>query len=296
MKASIHRENMPGDPRGVVRAQEGDRGRDVSGLTDPSQGVLLGEMVRTALGHPRSACEWSRAPRRTSTNFDPLLTARTADRVAYRDRMEELSSSDQRLALAHQIKAAISAACPGSHAAVRGSLARQDADEFSDLDLLWTVPRSQFGTALGAAPAAIASVRPLLALRSDPDFQASTSRRLLFARLTGVPVWWRLDLEIVTDDPRPSDGAPPVAAPVIPWDPVESALENALAAIKALGRGQVDHADGLLDRGFARIDHPSPDGARIERLTLLTATIVHKRPHLRGLAKSVLDQAKRHRA
>jgi hypothetical protein len=49
-------------------------------------------------------------------------------------------------------------------------------------------------------------VRPVDSVRSDPGFHRSDRRRLLFVRFTGVPPFWRLDLDVrtasVADDPH----------------------------------------------------------------------------------------------
>lgn len=196
--------------------------------------------------------------------------------------------SDDRLALAHRLQGALGSASPGSTVELRGSLAAGTADEFSDIDLLWTVPEHAFAAALGASPAAIASVAPLLSLRSDPDWQASPSRRLLFARLTGVPLWWRLDLEVRAVG---SEGSPATPGHLAAWDPYESALQNALATIKAIARGQEDQAEELMTRACARISSAPIDGSHGERVIALAETIALARPHLRSFADGVIAEA-----
>ena len=49
--------------------------------------------------------------------------------VAYGGRMEALVSADERLDLAQRLAAVLSAACPGSEGALRGSLAAGTADD-----------------------------------------------------------------------------------------------------------------------------------------------------------------------
>lgn len=208
--------------------------------------------------------------------------------------MEAREHSDDRLAVARRIAGALRGAGPGSTTDLEGSLADGTADEFSDIDLRWTIARAQFGAALGAAPAAIASVTPLLSIRSDPEWQGSSSRRLIFVRLSGVPLWWRLDLDVRSDSGADETAEPAHVGPVSEWDPFESALQNALAAIKAMARGSEEDAAGLLSRGFERIGSRPGGGTVAEQVRRLATTVAEERPHLRGFADGVVSQAGRH--
>lgn len=185
----------------------------------------------------------------------------------------------------------IGSASPGSTVELRGSLAAGTADEFSDIDLRWNVPRHQFGHAMGSVPTAIASVAPLLSFRSDPDWQSSSSQRLLFARLAGVPLWWRIDLEVRASGPDDADVMPDAAADVEEWDPYESALQNVLATVKIIARGHEDQADGLLLRAYARIGIDPVGSGHRERIIALAEAIAHARPHLRSFADDVIAEA-----
>lgn len=133
---------------------------------------------------------------------------------------------------------------------VRGSLAAGTADEFSDIDLCWTVPDESLADALTGLEAAV----PTATVRVDPAFARSERRRLLFLRLPGLPLFWRIDLDVraasVADDDD-YDAGNPAARSTDGWSPAASALENAIAAVKAQHRGR--SSDGLLERGFARI-------------------------------------------
>jgi hypothetical protein len=206
--------------------------------------------------------------------------------------MEASSSANDRLELALALTKALSHACSESTAQIQGSLATGDADEFSDIDLLWSVPRSRFGEALGASSAAIASVSPLLSFRFDREDQPSTSRRLIFARLLGVPVWWRLDLEVRAAADGVIDDA--LAPGVEEWDPYESAAQNALATIKSIKRGRADLAEDLLRRGYGRIGRPRAlTGVRDEVIDLAKA-VAHERPHLSQFTDAVVAEARWH--
>ena len=103
--------------------------------------------------------------------------------------------SDQ-LALAELLRDALLNACPDSQVLLRGSLATGTADEYSDVDLAWIVPDDGVGPCVARLPAVLSSVAPVVSVRSDPDFQRSRWRRLIFVRFGGLPPFWRLDLEI----------------------------------------------------------------------------------------------------
>jgi hypothetical protein len=107
-------------------------------------------------------------------------------------------------------------------------------------------------------------------VRSDPEFLHSGTRRLIFVRLDGLPLFWRVDLEIRSPAAALIDVDTDADAP--DWSLGASAAANAVAAIKAVARGQFEVATGLLQRGFTRIgctfdaDESWPDAiARLAR-------------------------------
>ncbi|TDQ04609.1 nucleotidyltransferase domain-containing protein [Labedaea rhizosphaerae] len=155
-----------------------------------------------------------------------------------------------RLRVVDQVGAALEGLVPGSRVSLRGSLARGTADKYSDIDLLWVVPDASFTAALDGLPQALTAATR----RVDPDFARSDRRRLVFLRLPGLPLFWRIDLDVraasVADDEH-YDVDNPAARSTDGWSAAASALENAIAAVKAERRGR--SAEGLLERGFARI-------------------------------------------
>ncbi|MFE4861578.1 hypothetical protein [Streptomyces sp. NPDC056670] len=195
---------------------------------------------------------------------------------------------------------ALRGGCPGSGAGLRGSLARGNADAYSDIDVAWTVPDAEFGAALGRVPVILGGVRPLASLRVDPEFRGSPDRRLFFASFTGLPLFWRLDLEVraaSAAEPDDPGGHHPAAAPDPDWSLAASALANGVAAVKAVLRGRPDTARGLLERGFARIGAPAlltgPWPADIARLADAAA---RAEPDQRALAQQVRTLAYEHLA
>ena len=157
-----------------------------------------------------------------------------------------------RAAVAQQVLDVLAESCPGGRAALRGSLAADTADVHSDIDVAWVVPAGRFGECVDRAAQILARVRPLLSLRGDPDSADADGRRLLFAAFDGLPLFWRLDLEV--------SAAPggPATEPTVrhPWPPAASALANAVAAVKALHRGDQDTAGELLLRAWPRVGLP----------------------------------------
>ena len=141
----------------------------------------------------------------------------------------------------------------------------------------------------------LSSVAPILSLRFDPDFQRSTRRRLLFLRFADVPLFWRLDLEIWAasvafdasiDDDGSSQGED--------WCVYESALMNALGAIKVVLRGRAELAADGLTRGFRRVGaDPRVDLSTRQRVVALAEAVSSARPHLREYAGAIAGAATR---
>ncbi|MCI2418884.1 nucleotidyltransferase domain-containing protein [Saccharopolyspora sp. K220] len=183
-----------------------------------------------------------------------------------------------RESLAQAVTRALTDAVPGSRVSVIGSLGAGTADEYSDVDLARVVPD-------GAAPDCADRLVPLLgevaevaSVRSVPEFQRSSLRRLIFVRLRGVPLFWRLDLQIWAEshafDTDADVGNPQARG--ADWSLAESAAMNALGACKAVLRGLPDTADGLLSRGFQRIDEPDPGGGWEHRIAALVAAATRR--------------------
>lgn len=203
-----------------------------------------------------------------------------------------------RATLAAAVRSALEAACPGSRATLIGSLAAGTADAFSDIDVEWVVPDARFLASVTAAPEALARLRPVAAVRSDPEFHHSDRRRLLFVRFADVPLFWRLDLSVraesIAHEADYDAGNPAARAEEGEWSRPASALANALGAVKAVGRRRPDDARGLLDRGFARIgedDRATGDWAA--DITRLARAAARRDPALTELSCQVAALAAR---
>ncbi|MFI5609858.1 hypothetical protein [Amycolatopsis sp. NPDC051903] len=199
-----------------------------------------------------------------------------------------------RAQLADAVVRALAAACPGSRARLRGSLAAGTADAFSDIDVEWVVPDGRVPACARDVRTVLERVRPVATVRTSPDFFRSGERRLLFVRFSGVPLFWRLDLALreVSADAEPGTGDPDVHALEGDWSRPASALANALGAIKAVARGRVDDANGLLERGFARIGEPdAATGRWVDDVTRLARAAVDREPDLAALAEETIALA-----
>jgi predicted nucleotidyltransferase len=197
--------------------------------------------------------------------------------------------AEERTALADEVLRCLRNAVPGSAAELRGSLANGTADEYSDIDILWEVPDDAVSSCVEVLRGHLAGLRPLASLRSAPDFQRSAKRRLIFAHFAGVPLFWRVDIEVFAESIR-RDGAYDLeneAARGDDWSLAHSALMNGIAAVKALLRGNEEEAAGLLDRGFARIERPRPIAPLRRQVVALAQAVVEVDPEQAGLARQV---------
>jgi predicted nucleotidyltransferase len=196
---------------------------------------------------------------------------------------------DERARLVAGLLGELVMAVPGSTAILRGSLAEGRADRYSDIDLLWDVPDAAFSTSIAELPVTLERVRPVASLRFDPDFQHSAKRRLAFIRFAGVPLFWRVDLDVfarsVGRDPD-YDRANPSARGTS-WSIAESSLANAIAAIKAQRRGHESEAAALLARAEARLGVAPPQVDLQRRIGLLVDAAAANDPALAALAADI---------
>ncbi|WP_328319139.1 nucleotidyltransferase domain-containing protein [Streptomyces sp. NBC_00388] len=200
----------------------------------------------------------------------------------------------RRAAFARQVQQALTEQCPGSVAVLRGSLARGTADPYSDIDLAWTVPEAEFVACVAAVGPCLEALAAVASLRSDPEAQRSSERRLLFVAFRDLPLFWRLDLEVMAVSAKPEVGGrvertrSPAAGGDPDWSPAASALANAVAVVKAVLRGQPDVAAGLLERGLQRVGASGSASGRwrADVVRLADAAACHE-PAQRPLADQV---------
>ena len=195
----------------------------------------------------------------------------------------------RRTRLVDRIPGCLEEAAPGSHALLRGSLAGDTADQYSDIDVLWEVPDSDFQWCVASLEENLSRVHPVASLRSVPDFQNSEKRRLIFVRFESIPLFWRLDLDIFAQsihrDPEYELNNPDARGSK--WSLTESALMNAVAAIKAHLRGKDEEAQQLLVRAYQRVGLDFPDLGLRELILRLADEVRVIDPKLSSLAQDV---------
>lgn len=190
-----------------------------------------------------------------------------------------------------RIMAVLSRARPGSAVRLRGSLAAGTADVLSDIDLRWAVPDDAVAPAMAVLGEALSRVDRVVSLRWDPSHARSHRLRLVFARMASLPLFWRIDLEVAMASADGDDGhhvETPLARSEQGWSRAASAIENAVAAIKATLRHQPPVADGLLQRGYDRVGRrPDPDASPIEAAVGLAQVCAADEPGLHDLAREI---------
>jgi hypothetical protein len=191
--------------------------------------------------------------------------------------------------LVDRILGSLEDAAPGSRTLLRGSLAANTADQYSDIDVLWEVPDSDFQRCVASLEENLSRVRPVASLRSVPDFQNSQKRRLIFVRFESIPLFWRLDLDIfarsIHRDPEYDLNNPNARGSE--WSLTESALMNGVAAVKAHLRGKDEEAQQLLVRAYGRVGLDFPDLELGELILRLADGISALDPKLMTLAEDI---------
>ena len=200
---------------------------------------------------------------------------------------------ERRAAVVDSLREALRVAVPGSVISLRGSLATGDADQFSDIDLLWVVPGNRFPEAIACVRETLAAVSPVTSLRSDPEAHVPSNRRLLFIQLANLPLFWRIDLEVRSPSGHePGNFVPEAPHSVAEWSAAASAATNAAATIKAVSRGRLAEARGLLERGFERIGETfDPAETWTEAVVRLARSSAAVDPEVATFGQEVADLA-----
>jgi predicted nucleotidyltransferase len=203
---------------------------------------------------------------------------------------------EERAELVERVTRVLCSKVEGSTVALRGSLASRTSDAFSDIDLLWEVSDAQFAMAVRRAEEYLTEVQEVASIRVDPAFARSDKRRLVYVRFADAPLFWRLDLDIMArsigGDER-YDLENPAAHDDASWSLAESALMNAIAAVKALARGDEGRASDLLRRGYERVGLESRRTASAESVRELARQVAKQDATLGELAAQIEDLADR---
>jgi predicted nucleotidyltransferase len=180
-----------------------------------------------------------------------------------------------RRSFADAVTRALEEAVADSAAGLRGSLARGTSDAYSDIDVFWELPDSQFHDAIDDLSVILVAVGPIESIRVDPLLQNSDKRQLIFVQFADLPLYWRVDIEVFAasierDDAYDLDN---IEARGDRWSLTHSALANGVAALKSLLRGDPERAHESLRSAYARIDQPIPDGTPLDQITELAEIV-----------------------
>ena len=182
-------------------------------------------------------------------------------------------NSAARNRLATRILEYLERATSGSTAELRGSLVTGHADLYSDIDVLWTVPDRSLSLTTDDVAGILDQIHPLESLRLDPKVRGA-GRHLYFARFQRVPLFWRLDLEVVTaGSASVEDGGESDSRGDSHWSRTESALMNAVAAVKAHLRGDDGRSRTVLLPGYKRVDLEMVDAPLQDQILGLVAGV-----------------------
>lgn len=186
-----------------------------------------------------------------------------------------LLDSEHRRELADRLIHVLSKAVPESKVKLKGSLAEGREDAYSDIDVFWEISDRVFEDAVSSLEDILEKVGGVESFRSDPAFQNSHKRRLCFVQFAGMPLFWRVDIEIFAQSLKGdfSYDLENEAAQGKEWSPTHSALMNAIATVKALLRKQEGKAQEILNRGFVRVNLQERPGHIQDRILHLVKGI-----------------------
>jgi predicted nucleotidyltransferase len=171
----------------------------------------------------------------------------------------------------------LSAACTAGDVCLIGSMARrEEADEFSDIDVRWTIPPMQASGQLQSLRVTLQRVGNVESLRIDPEPRPDS--RLVFVRFQDWPLWWRVDLEIHSAG-LGSLGVQGSDA----WSPSESACMGVLVTLKAIARNRPEAAERLWVRALKRVDAADVPGGWEPRIDALLDFIETRSPEVADL-------------
>lgn len=168
----------------------------------------------------------------------------------------------------------------------RGSFETGSYDEYSDVDLRADVHRALDERFWSALEESLRGLYGPALVRYDPDFRASTRSQNVRFSFHGLPVFWRVDLTVVSDV-DPGEKWP---APFPEWPVGTSALMNVVWAIKHRRRGNGESADYYLASACDKLGHRRLGYSTRNALTIL------ERLRARGDADPLLLQKTREAA
>jgi hypothetical protein len=191
----------------------------------------------------------------------------------------------RRDAVVDRLRVALMSTAGSAQVALAGSLGAASGDAYSDIDIVLTVDADEFAQCLAALPDALGSVQPLRLLRVDPETLPLPDRRVVFALFAGLPIFWRLDLDVHAG----SGAGGTTALSELPWLLPVSALMNGIAAVKAVARHDLPLATTLLRRAFDRIGVKPPTAVgATEQIIQLARACTLAEPSIADVADEVI--------
>lgn len=157
--------------------------------------------------------------------------------------------------------------------------------------MLWRVPDEAFEMAVTELADCLGRVAAVASRRVDPDFARSDRRRLIYFRVAGWPLFWRIDVEVVCESVAGNDAYDrhnPDAHDDSEWSPYESALLNGVAALKAINRRNPLLANELLVRGATRAGVARPVETSRSGVATYADRIAEREPAVRRLADELI--------
>ena len=118
----------------------------------------------------------------------------------------------------------------------RGSFASGDVDEYSDVDLQADVRVELTETFFKNIVKCLQDRFGTLSMRYDPDYKHDRMSQGLRINFHGLPVFWRIDLNITSD----RDCSQKWPSPFPEWSVATSAFWNVAWAVKRSRRGKTD--------------------------------------------------------
>ena len=196
---------------------------------------------------------------------------------------------DERLrsTIAHRIVECLNLAVPNSSACLRGSLADGRPDEYSDIDVLWVVDDLAAIT-VSRVREILSQAGEIVSLQVDPEVQRSPRHRLIFVRFATLPLFWRIELKISSrTDARSVSKAKSTSELVPDWSVAESAIANAVGAIKAWQRGMESLARRYLESALDKLECEMASPNARDCLIQLSKRATQLEPHVAPFAEDL---------
>jgi hypothetical protein len=156
------------------------------------------------------------------------------------------------VAFAHDLRQSLSQYLTNAEVSFRGSFANGGYDEYSDVDLDAHVRVPLDGAFFAGLVEFMTNGYGPALIRYDPDFREMTTAQGVRFSFYRLPVFWRVDLTVHSDQ----DAAQKWPSPFPEWAIGTSALMNLLWAIKCDRRGLTAAADHYFGCACDKLGQP----------------------------------------